>query len=321
MSKETTVTRLDAATPTDTMPQFETWRDTVAPATCPFRARGLSRRAVLGRGAAAGTLAALAAGPLARLAAAAQPGGLMTDATPAATPTVVLVHGAFADGSSWAGVIAALAGQGLTVVAPPNPLRGIAADAAYIASFVKQINGRVLLVGHSYGGAVTTNAASQANNVVGLVYVDAFLPDQGETLQQIAARATDSRILPALRPLRYPSGDPAKPGTEFVIDRAAFHAVFCADVPAAQAAVLAATQRPLSQIAFGEPTRDPAWKTLPSWAVFGTADQVIGVTGLRAMARRAKASTVEVAGGSHVVMVSQPAQVADVIRAALGAAA
>jgi pimeloyl-ACP methyl ester carboxylesterase len=283
---------------------------------------------VLRRAGGAGSALA-AAGYLSRSSgAAAQPGGLMTDATPAATPvaspatatpTVVLVHGAFADGSSWAGVVAALAGQGLSVVAPPNPLRGIAADAAYVASFVKQIDGRVLLVGHSYGGAVTTNAASQANNVVGLVYVDAFIPDQGETLQAIAGRATDSQILPALRPLRYPSGDPAKPGTEFVIDRAAFHAVFCADVPEGQAAVLAATQRPLSQIAFGEPTRDPAWKKLPAWAVFGTADQVIGVTGLRAMAQRAKASTVEVAGGSHVVMVSQPAKVADVILTALGA--
>jgi pimeloyl-ACP methyl ester carboxylesterase len=238
-------------------------------------------------------------------------------ATSQGSPTVVLVHGAFADGSGWAGVIAALAGKGLTVVAPPNPLRGISADAAYIASFLQQIKGPVLLVGHSYGGAVITNAASRVDNVVGLVYVDAFMPDRGETLQALASGAKDSQILPALRPAQYPSGDGAKPGTEYSIDLASFHDVFCADVPTALAKVMAATQRPLSEVSFGEPTQDPAWRKLPSWAIFGSADKVIGITGLRFFAERANATTVEIDGGSHVVMVSQPQAVTDVILSAI----
>jgi pimeloyl-ACP methyl ester carboxylesterase len=293
----------------------------------------LSRRLVVGKLAGAGAAAAVAAAGLGmtrdvaqgasshvRSSVTTQKGITMTDTTPddkRGPLTVVLVHGAFADGSGWAGVIAALAGTGLTVVAPPNPLRGISADAAYIASFLQQIEGPVLLVGHSYGGAVVTNAASRVDNVVGLVYVDAFLPDDGETLQEIAGRATDSLILPALRPVQYPSGDDATPGTEFSIDLASFHAVFCADVPDALAMVMAATQRPLSGLAFGEPTQDPAWKTLPSWAIFGTADKVIGITGLRAMAERAQATIVEVDGGSHVVMISQPQAVTDVILTAI----
>lgn len=244
----------------------------------------------------------------------------MTEATPGASgaPTIVLVHGAFADGSGWSGVIAALTDHGLSVVAPSNPLRGIADDAAYIASFVQQVEGPVLLVGHSYGGAVITNAASRAENVVGLVYVGAFLPDDGETLQALAASATDSLVGPALRPAPYPTGDGATK-MEFSIDPASFHDVFCADVPDAQAEVMAITQRPLSELAFSEPTRDPAWKALPSWAVFGSADTVIGVTGLRAMAERANADAVEVDGASHVVMISQPRAVTDVILAAVDA--
>jgi pimeloyl-ACP methyl ester carboxylesterase len=231
----------------------------------------------------------------------------------------VLVHGAFADAASWSGVIAAVAENGLTVAAPPNPLRGITQDAAYIASFVQQVKGPVLLVGHSYGGAVNTNAASQADNVVGLVYVGAFLPDDGETLQGLAAQATDSLVGPALRPAQYPSGDGATPETEFSLDMASFHAVFCADVPDAQALVMATTQRPLSELAFSEPTENPAWKTLPSWAIFGSADNVVGVTGLRAMAERANADTVEIDGASHVVMISQPQAVTDMILSAVDA--
>jgi pimeloyl-ACP methyl ester carboxylesterase len=245
----------------------------------------------------------------------------MTTASPTANNslTIVLVHGAFADGSGWAGVIAALAGNGLTIDAPPNPLRGVSADSAYIASCLQQIKGPVLLVGHSYGGAVITNAASRVDNVLGLVYVDAFLPDDGETLQGLAANAKDTLIFPALRPGQYPNGNGAKPGTEFSIDPALFHAVFCADVPDAQASMMAITQRPLSELAFSESTQNPAWKKLPSWAVIGTADKVIGVTGLRAMASRAKANTVELDGASHVSMISQPRAIADVIMTAIGA--
>jgi pimeloyl-ACP methyl ester carboxylesterase len=283
----------------------------------------LSRRAMFGR--AAGVGAALAGSAVLSRSSvvAAELGVAMAPATPIANgkPTVVLVHGAWADGSSWAGVIAELAGNGSTVVAPPNPLRGVSADAAYVASFVQQIAGPVLLVGHSYGGVVITNAAPQVGNAVGLVYVAAFLPDEGETLGAITGQATDTTLGPALRPAQYPTGDATKPGTEFFIDQASFKSVFCADVTDVQATVMAIAQRPISELAFGEATADPAWKRLPSWAIFGTADQAIGVTALRQMAKRASATTTEVDGASHVVMVSQPAAVVDQIRAALGTVA
>jgi pimeloyl-ACP methyl ester carboxylesterase len=295
------------------------YTDSTSPGTL---GRYLSRRAVLGRAVGASLAVTGTYGLFHSSVFAHQLGVPMTDATPItspspASPTVVLVHGAWADGSSWAAVIAELNGSGLTVVAPPNPLRGVAADAAYVASFVQQIAGPVLLVGHSYGGAVITNAASRVDNVVGLVYVAAFLPDAGETLGAISGQATDTLLGPALRPTQYPTADGAKPGTEFFIDRTSFKAVFCADVSDAQATVMAISQRPISELALGEATADPAWKTLPSWAVFGTADQAIGITALRQMAKRANANTVEVDGASHVVMVSQPTKVADQIRAAL----
>jgi pimeloyl-ACP methyl ester carboxylesterase len=243
----------------------------------------------------------------------------MTAATPAAAPlTVVLVHGAFADALSWAGVIPILQAANIAVLAPPNPLRGINHDAAYIASLVSQIPGPVLLVAHSYGGAVITNAASQANNVRGLVYVCAFIPDEGETLQALAAQATDSQVFPALRPLSYPTPPPAPPDQEFTIDPASFHAVFCADLPAAQAAIMAVSQRPLAGVGFGEPTQQPAWKTLPAWAIISPHDFVIGPSGERAMAERAKATIVEI-DGSHVLMIAQPQAVADVILTAVKA--
>ncbi|HET7093979.1 MAG TPA: alpha/beta hydrolase, partial [Thermomicrobiales bacterium] len=213
-----------------------------------------------------------------------------TTAAASTNPTVVLVHGAFADASSWAGVIPILQAAGVAVLAPANPLRGIAHDAAYLARVVNQIPGPVLLVGHSYGGAVITNAASRADNARGLVYVCAFIPDDGETLQTLAAQATDSQVLPALRPRAYPTTAPAAPDNEFTIDPAAFHAVFCADLPAAQAAIMAVAQRPLAGIAFGEPTRQPAWKTRPTWAIVSPHDLVIGSSGERAMAARAKAT-------------------------------
>jgi pimeloyl-ACP methyl ester carboxylesterase len=294
----------------------------------------LSRRTAIGRLAGAGAVAVIAtthigishgaAQPLRSSIVTTQEGITMSMASPTANNsplTVVLVDGAFADASGWAGVIAALAGNGLTVVAPPNPLRGVSADSAYIASFLQQIKGPVLLVGHSYGGVVITNAASRVDNVVGLVYVDGFLPDDGETLQALSAQATDSLIGPALRPAQYPNGNDAKPGTEFLIDPASFHSVFCADVPDAEAMVMAITQRPLSGLAFSEPTQNPAWKKHPSWSIIGSADKVIGVIGLRFMSKRANSATVELDGASHVSMISQPQAVADVIANAIKALA
>jgi pimeloyl-ACP methyl ester carboxylesterase len=250
-----------------------------------------------------------------------QEGTLMTDATPSADGaplTVVLVHGAFADASNWAGVIPILQAAGVNVLAPANPLRGIDHDAAYIASVASQISGPVLLVGHSYGGAVITNAGSRADNVRGLVYVAAFIPDEGETLLSLSMQATDSKVGPALRPTHYPTNSTSALGTEFIIDPASFHEVFCADLPAEQAAILAVSQRPLAGVSFGEMTQNPAWKTLPTWAIISPSDFVIGPSGERFMAERATTAITEVEA-SHAIMISQPQAVADVILAAVAA--
>ena len=237
----------------------------------------------------------------------------------AARPTVVLVHGAFADGSSWNGVIERLQAEGVQVTAPAIPLRGIAIDSAYINSFFDQIPGPVLAVAHSYGGAVITNAATNANNVVGLVYVAAFAPDEGETLGDIASNSRDSVVLPALVELQYPTGEGQETAVEFTIDPEKFHEVFAADLSVEQTTLMAATQRPLSGLPFSEPTGVPAWKNLPSWAVVSTGDKVVGTDAVRSMAERAGATITEVEG-SHVIMISKPQVVAEVILTALAAA-
>jgi pimeloyl-ACP methyl ester carboxylesterase len=247
----------------------------------------------------------------------------MTDATPAATPggvplTVVLVHGAFADGSSWSGVIERLQAAGVPVIAPANPLRGITHDSAYTASFVNQIPGPVLLVGHSYGGAVISNAASNAKNVVGLVFVAAFAPDEGEVLGDVTATSKDAILGPSLVPLQYPTGQGDTTAVEFMVDPAKVHEVFAGDLPADAAAVVGATQRPVAQLAFSGPNGPPAWKKLPSWAVVATADKAAGTDLVRSMAERAKATITEVEG-AHAIMVSQPQAVTDVIMQAIDA--
>jgi len=233
-------------------------------------------------------------------------------------PTVVLVHGAWADGSSWNDVIKRLQAQGVHVTAPANPLRGISIDSAYINSYLEQIPGPVLAVGHSYGGAVLTNAATNAENVLGLVYVAAFVPEEGETLADIAGNSKDSVVTPALRPVQYPTGEGTETAVEFTIDPAAFHDVFAADLSAEQTSLMAATQRPLSALPFEEPTGVPAWKKMPSWAVVATGDKVIGTDAVRSMAERAGATITDVEG-SHVIMMSQPEIVTDVILTALAA--
>lgn len=234
--------------------------------------------------------------------------------------TVVLIHGAFADASSWIGVIQRLQAQGVQVTAPANPLRGIAIDSAYIASVFDQIPGPVLAVGHSYGGAVISNAATMARNVVGLVYVAAFAPDEGERLGEVENGSKDSVLNAALVPRKYPTGRGPETAAEFAIDPAKFQNAFAADLPAAQTAVMAATQRPIAELAFSEPNGRPAWKTLPSWAVVATGDKAAGADVIRSMAQRAKATITEVAG-SHVIMISQPQVVTDVIVGAVASLA
>jgi pimeloyl-ACP methyl ester carboxylesterase len=231
-------------------------------------------------------------------------------------PTVVLVHGAFADASSWNGVIERLQQQGCTVVAPANPLRGVATDSAYLASVVNQLDGPVLLVGHSYGGAVITNAA--ATGVVGLVFVAAFAPDEGERLGDVEASSKDSVLNSALVQRQYPTGQGTETATEFAIDPALFREAFAADLPTEQTAVMAATQRPVAASAFTDVSGPPAWKMLPSWAVVATGDKAAGSDVVRSMAQRAGADILEVEG-SHVIMISQPQVVADLILKAVHA--
>jgi pimeloyl-ACP methyl ester carboxylesterase len=228
--------------------------------------------------------------------------------------TVVLVHGAFADSSSWAGVIERLQAGGRQVVAAANPLRGISHDSAYLASMLDQIPGPVLAVAHSYGGAVISNAATNAPNVVGLVYVAAFAPDEGEKLSDVTAASKDSILGTTLVPHQYPTAD----GTaiEFTIDPAKAREAFAADLPDTQATLIGTIQRPVSELAFGEPSRKPAWKTLPSWAVVATNDRAAGTDMVRAHAERAGAQITDV-DGSHVIMISQPQAVVDVIEAAI----
>lgn len=228
--------------------------------------------------------------------------------------TVALVHGAFADGSSWAGVIERLQAKGVQVTAVANPLRGTSIDSAYVASVFDQIPGPVLAVGHSYGGAVISNAASGASNVVGLVFVAAFAPDEGERLGEVTAASKDSILNSALVPHQYPTGTGM--ATEFSIDPAKARDAFAADLSDAQAALIAAIQRPVTELGFSEPSGAPAWKTLPSWAVVATSDRAAGTDVVRAQAERAGAAITEV-DGSHVIMISKPQVVTEVITSAI----
>ena len=243
----------------------------------------------------------------------------MSDATPSNDQlTVVLVHGAFADGSSWNGVIEHLQAAKIQVTAPANPLRGVISDSAYIASVFEQIPGPVLAVGHSYAGAVISNAAADADNVVGLVFVSAFATEEGEVLGEATATSKDAILGLALVPHKYPTGDGKQTATEFSVDTAKFQEVFAADVPQHQAADMAATQRPIAEVCFSDRSGPPAWKSLPSWAVVATGDKAAGTDLTRSMAERAGATITEL-DGSHVIMVSQPEAVADVIMTAVAA--
>jgi pimeloyl-ACP methyl ester carboxylesterase len=225
-------------------------------------------------------------------------------------PTVVLVHGAFAESSSWNGVIAHLAGEGVTAVAVANPLRGVAADAAAVTDALRTIEGPVVLVGHSYGGMVISNVASDAADIVALGYVCAFAPDAGESAFELSLRFPGSTLGDAVTPVPHADGS-----ADLLIARERFHAQFCADVPASDAALMAATQRPVAQAALEEPSgADPLWKRLPSWFVIGEEDRNIPAALQRSLAERAGARrTLELAGGSHAVAVARPRDTAELI--------
>lgn len=234
-------------------------------------------------------------------------------------PTIVLVHGAWADGSSWNAVAAGLQAQGFTVLTPPNLLRGVPVDGPYVASFLAQrTSGPVVLVGHSYGGFVITNAALGGGDVKALVYVDAFIPDEGEIVFQILGGSGSALDVPDPTAVLDIAGYPGAPegDAEAFLKPETVHTAFAQDLPEADRWLIAASQRPITLAANTTPSGPPAWRTLPSWAVVGTEDLVIPPATQRAMAERAGATITEVAG-SHVSMVSHP----DVTIAAILAAA
>ncbi|MFD3335957.1 alpha/beta hydrolase [Streptomyces sp. NPDC058700] len=233
------------------------------------------------------------------------------------TPTAVLVHGAFVDAATWIGVVSELQSRGIPVIAPPNPLRGLASDAAYVASVVAQIEGPVVLVGHCYGGALIT-VAGTAENVVGLVYVAACVLHEGESLDDLHAHFTDSPLAGSLKEWTYPLPDGGY-AVELTIDEGAYPAVLAADVTENVARVLAAVQRPLAAAAFTEKTSVAAWRVKPSWALVAGADRAIDPEVQRFGARRAGAVVVELPDASHAVAVSEPRQVADLIGDAIRA--
>ena len=229
-----------------------------------------------------------------------------------ADPTIVLVHGAFADASSFRALYDQLVGEGVAIVAPPNPLRGLSGgDGDYTKAVLAGIDGPVLLVGHSYGGSVIT-AAGTAENVVGLVYISGFAPDEGENLTDLQSKFPAPAIIPYIVEHQLPRG-----GKEFTVAPKGFHESFCADIPAADAAFYAAAQRPLAGVALTEAAGVPAWRSLPVWAVLGTADRCIDPGVHRFSYDRMGATVTEIEGASHVVMISHPKEVAEVVMTAV----
>ena len=229
----------------------------------------------------------------------------------AARPTIVLEHGAWADGSSWSGVVTRLQKDGYTVDVPPNPLRGPDSDSAYLASYLATVTGPVVLVGHSYGGFVITNAATGDQNVKALVYVDAYIPAQGDTLNSLTSQFPGSQITPAaLNFVSSPGGV-----TDVYIKPSLFGSILANDLPASQASELAATQRPIAASALTEVSGAPAWTSIPSWAVIGTADHAIPPAAQEFMAARAHATVTKI-NASHLSLISRPGDVTNVIEEA-----
>jgi pimeloyl-ACP methyl ester carboxylesterase len=234
----------------------------------------------------------------------------------AADPTIVLVHGAFADASSFRALYDELRREDVTMIVPPNPLRGLTGgDGDYLKAVIGEIDVPVLLVGHSYGGAVIT-AAGTADNVVGLVYISGFAPDEGENLADLQSKFPAPKIAAYIVQHQLPDG-----GNEFTLAPNGFHESFCADVPADDAAFFAISQRPLAGVALTEAAPTPAWRNRPVWAVLPTADGAIDPGVHRFSYERMGAHITEVEGASHVVMISHPKEVADVVMAAVRACA
>ncbi|WP_328885778.1 alpha/beta fold hydrolase [Streptomyces sp. NBC_00316] len=234
--------------------------------------------------------------------------------SPGPKPTVVLVHGAFADSTSWNAVVKRLKRDGYPVVAAANPLRGLSSDAAYLKDLLAGIDGPVVLAGHSYGGSVISNAATGTGNVKALVYIAAFLPDKGESAIDLSGKFPGSTLGEALRPVPITLPDGSQ-DADLYIEQAKFHHQFAADVPNDTTDLMAVTQRPVTNSALQEGASEPAWKTIPSWSLVATQDLNIPPAVQRFMAERAHAHTVEVRA-SHAVSVSRPNDVAHIIEEA-----
>ncbi|MDX3239168.1 alpha/beta hydrolase [Streptomyces sp. ME03-5709C] len=232
-------------------------------------------------------------------------------------PTVVLIHGAFADASSWDGVIERLEARGYPVFAPANPLRGLYSDSAYIASVLKSVKGPIVLAGHSYGGAVISSAAAGNPNVKSLVYVSALMPDVGESGMSLSERFP-SALATATRSVPFTAGGGVS-GTDLYLKRDKVHPVFANCLSASRANLLAVTQRPAATTAFSEKAKVAAWKTIPSWALVGRQDMTINPEQERFQAKRAHAHTVEL-DTCHVSLIARPGAVADLILQAATAA-
>ncbi|MGW3248223.1 alpha/beta fold hydrolase [Streptomyces sp. NPDC001070] len=227
-----------------------------------------------------------------------------------AKPTVVLIHGAFADSSSWNGVVERLERRGYTVMAPANPLRGLYNDATYISSVLDSIKGPVVLAGHSYGGAVISSAAAGHPQVKALVYIDAQVPDVGESGASLAARFPTA-LPTALRSVPYREGG-GRSGTDLYLKRDKVYPLFAACLPRSQADLLGVTQRPAATTALSETAKVAAWKTIPSWAMVGRQDMTISPEQERFQARRAHSHTVEI-NSCHVSLIAHPDAVTDLI--------
>lgn len=229
----------------------------------------------------------------------------------ATMPTVILVHGAFAESASWNGVIADLDKRGYRSVAIANPLRGLARDAAYLRSVIDSIDGPVVVVGHSYGGSVMGEAATGAANVTALVYIASFLLDVGESTAELAAKFPGGELGPALAPRPFPADD-GNIDSDLYIRHGEFRRVFAADVEPDITDLMAATQRPIAAAALDDKATRAAWRTIPSWALITTQDLAIPADSMRFMAERADSHTIEI-DASHAVSVSRPNAVADIV--------